>query len=82
MLFMTFTQNNQNKWLVEFQTERFADGSLMGYTIFITDLTTNKIVHQAGLYTTLDFAKDAAIRKIEELENQHDRQTKISTQTN
>lgn len=72
MLFMTLTQNNQNKWVVEFQTERFADGSLMGYTIFITDLTTDKTVYQAGLYTTLDFAKDAAFRKIEELENQHD----------
>ena len=69
MLFMTL---NQNRWLVEFQTERFADGSLMGYTIFITDNTTHKNVYEAGLYTTIEFAKDAAIREIEKLENQND----------
>ena len=69
MLFMTL---NQNRWLVGFQTERFADGSIMGYTIFITDNTKHKIVYGAGLYTTIEFAKDAAIRKIQEWENQHD----------
>ena len=64
---------NNNRWLVEIEEKHFDDGSIMGYYFEISAHTANgvyKPVYKDGLFTTRDFACDAADRKIAELEAQ------------